>query len=177
MSQDSDASLETKHDDGLRWDWRVPYRVFVEEWIASGFMADHWEEAGTFRDVLTLDIDHHHYRGLDIAGLLDILVVRGADGRMVGYAILVKQRYSRDRQATAGWMDMMYVRPDHRGKGLMGGLGWRMMKAAVEYLRASGTTLAFFRDKDGSRAILERLGFQPLSTTWGKVLNPPRRDN
>lgn len=161
--------------DGLAWRWRVPYREFAALWIESGYMAAHWRESGTFNDTLPMDCDHRYYQGLEMAGLLDILVVDDA-GEMVAYMIMIKQRYPRSRQATVGTIDMMYVDPAYRATNLGGGLGWRMMKAAVEFFRSSGITLAFFREKADHRGgHLRRLGFEKLSTTWGLVLNAPGR--
>lgn len=170
------SAEQVEKSDGLSWYWGVRYDVFAPEWVESGYMLDHWRESGTFNDTLPMDCDHRYFRGLEQAGLLDILVVRDRDGEMIAYMILIKQRYSRSRHATAGTIDMIYVAPRHRTRNLGGGLGWRMMRAAVDRLREGGVNLAFFREKlDHRGGHLRRLGFEQLSTTWGQVLNHPRR--
>lgn len=170
---EADASQETTLDaHGLSWRWRVRYEDWFVEASANGLMAAHWAESGTFRDILRLNFRHDYYQAMEAAGRLDILVVRD-HAEMVGYAILMAQPYSRDRNATMGTIDILYARPDYRGKGLTAGLGWQITKAAVQRLKDQGITLAMFREKPGYDGHLKRLGFEIVGVTYGMVLNPP----
>jgi hypothetical protein len=76
---------------------------------------------------------------------------------------------------------MVYVEPWWRGRGMSGGLGWRMMKAGVARLKEQNITMAFLREKSDHRGgHLRRLGrelgvrVEMLSTMWGFLLNEPR---
>ena len=90
-----------------------------------------------------------------VAGVLvpsgTVWVAAGADDAPLGFAAL-----------TPGWLDHLYVHPDHQGRGI----GSRLLAFAVE--RESGALqLWTFQDNGPARRFYEGRGFVPVEFTDG----------
>lgn len=67
------------------------------------------------------------------------------------------------------WIDLVYVRPSRRGRGL----GRVLYEEAARIARARGATRVVadvFEENAGSRAFHERVGFRPLYTILAREL-------
>jgi GNAT superfamily N-acetyltransferase len=82
-----------------------------------------------------------------------------------------------DRKGERTWLlDILYVKPEARGKGL----GTELMRAAAEYVQSQGAemlALEVLESNAGARRLYERLGFKTvertLATPVTELLGPP----
>lgn len=131
-----------------------------------------WEEVGSHREILQLNPDHEHYRALQRAGLLHMLIARD-DRKPVGYMIFHKlPRHPRDIDASVGSDDTMYVLPAYRQQRV----GVKLIKRAIEIITADGANIMFLRQRVWQRkhsdALMRYLGFAPHEVVWAKIVNP-----
>src|SRR2546423_4291756 len=75
-------------------------------------------------------------------------LIARADGEVVGTAVATRYRLS-------GWIGHVFVRPDHRGRGL----GTVLTAAALAHLRRAGCESILLASTEAGRHIYERLGF------------------
>lgn len=167
------SSPDQQAPPALTWRWGVKWQDFAPEAIAAGLFEAHWKEGGPYRDIAPLNVNHLRYRSIDAQGMLDILVVR--DGfEIAGYLWTIINRCSFARDVSVGQIEAIYAAPAYRGPGLCGGLGWKLIKAAVERLRSRNITVAKFSEK-ASRPVgahMKRLGFVPNEISYRLVLKP-----
>jgi GNAT superfamily N-acetyltransferase len=154
----------------LEWETRG-YAAFLEE--AAPLISDHWEEVGSFREVLSLNPMHDAYIRLEKGGHFHILVARNEE-RMVGYFTLIIIPHPRDQTKLLGKEDAIYVKPEYRGSLI----GYKMMKMGVDRMLEEGVSIAMYHEKShwqrvgvtGTKSFLERLGFEPHEIVYAKVL-------
>jgi hypothetical protein len=160
---------------GLIWRFDVRWRDFAPEAMALGLIEEHWRIAGPYSAIAPLEMDHRRFLDLDRTGKLDVMVVRDA-GRIVGYLWSITHFSAYTRAVKIGSIEAAWAAEDHRGPGLCGGLGWRMIKTAIARLKAKGVTVARFGEK-ATRPVgghLKRLGFVPTEISYTLLLNPPK---
>jgi GNAT superfamily N-acetyltransferase len=95
------------------------------------------------------------------------MVWRDADGRMIGFNMV-------HRSGSEGWMGPLAVRPDRQGEGL----GSRMVRTGVDWLRAHGATtigLETMPRTVDNIGFYSRLGLAPGHLTVTLVHEVPRR--
>jgi len=163
--------------DFIEMRWGMTYSAFLAE--AWPMAKRHWNEVGTFRDVLRLDPDHDRYRALERDGRLHILSAR-SDQFLVGYLFLLTLPHPRDRQARVARDDLFYVDPAYRKFRL----GPAMIKSALSY--AEGRADIIMLSEKARRTLargphggtyLKQYGFEPMETVWGKVLRNPHAED
>ncbi len=150
--------------------WNMPYDAFLAD--AREMISAHWAEVGSHRDVLHLDPDHDRYRALQRSGVLHILTA-SSGGALAGYLFVLIAPHPRDRQATVAKDDIFYVRPEFRRERV----GVKLLIEALRYLEGRAH-IVFFTEKARREGggYLERFGFEPQETTYGKVLRKPHGD-
>jgi len=98
-----------------------------------------------------------------------ILVSRDGD-TLVGVAYLSFQ-WTLERGGRALWVEELYVRPEHRGRGI----GQQLLEAALEVARARGCRTAELEvEASHARAanLYRRAGFRPLDRIhWALMLD------
>lgn len=153
----------------IRLQWGQPYIEFFAE--AATMIRAHWDEVGAHRDILMLNPDHNRYINAERLGMLHILTAR--DGhKMVGYFAMMIMAHPRDKSATIGAQEFFYADPAYRREQL----GPMLEDEALARLHDLKVNMAAFREKEGrSGAHLRRRGFEPMETTWMKVLRAPER--
>lgn len=175
MERPSLSASDATTPSALSWRWGVKWADFAPEAMALGLFEAHWQEAGPYRDIAALDLNHMRFRALEGQRLLETLVVR--DGfELVGYLWWVASRCSTAQAVTTGQIEAIYVVPSHRGPGLCGGLGWKMIKATIERLKERQIRVAKFAEKADRKigAHLKRLGFEPMEVSYRMVLDEPK---
>ena len=88
-----------------------------------------------------------------------VAVARSADGRVVGWAIMLLRRHKRNQTAR---LYSLAVDPDFRGAGL----GQRLAEYVLDKAEEKGITRCFLEvadDNERARRLYERLGFVPLA--------------
>jgi GNAT superfamily N-acetyltransferase len=155
----------------ISYAWNEDYDAFRIE--GKALIERHWNEVGSHRDILRLDVDHTRYVALQKAGVFHLLTAR-ADGKLIGYFGVLITPHTRDRNALIGMDEFIYAAPDYR-RDLV---GWRMLKEGMKYLGEAGCHLIAFREKTRRRngGYLKRLGFQPAELVSTLVIRPPHED-
>ncbi|CAG2132560.1 GNAT family N-acetyltransferase [Cupriavidus numazuensis] len=128
---------------------------------------EHWEEVGTDRDRIPLDVDEAAYLHLHRIGELQVLTVR-RDGAIVGYHIAIVRPHIRYRTTLVAITDVYYVRPDAR-KGMV---GVNLFRQAEKHLSARGAKKLFTGTKKSldMGPILIRLGYREAESLYTKFI-------
>lgn len=155
----------------LQWEVGGYDRWFDE---ALPLIVRHWNEVGTFRDVLHLRPDHSRYHRLEGLGGLHILTAKDS-GEMVGYFTVLLTPHARDHTILVGSYDNLYVLPEYRRSRL----GLRLHEEGMRKLIELGAHILMFGERAAhSRktggGYLKRYGFQKIETMYGKVVRDPR---
>lgn len=162
----------------VTFEWNPRYPRFMVE--SAALVRDHWREVGSHRDVLKLNPSHDRYIAMQATGMLHILLAR-VDGKLAGYLFMLIAPHPRDQSARVAKDDLFYVAPQFRRLGL----GPTMLEQAERYAAAAGVDILFLteklrrtlrRGKFGGQ-YLARRGFEPIETTWAKVLKLPHGDS
>jgi ribosomal protein S18 acetylase RimI-like enzyme len=153
----------------IRLQWGQPYVEFFAE--AAQMIRAHWNEVGAHRDIIDLNPDHNRYINAERMGMLHILTAR--DGhKLVGYFAMMVMAHPRDKSVTIGAQEFIYADPAYRREQL----GPMLEDEALARLEELKVNMAFFREKEGrSGAHLRRRGFEPVETTFVKVLHKPEK--
>ena len=169
-------SAAQSFEDMIHFSWGMTYSAFLGE--AWPMARRHWNEVGTFRNVLQLNPDHDRYRALERDGRLHILAAR-SDQFLVGYLFMLVVPHPRDKVARVARDDLFYVDPNYRRFHL----GPAMIESALTHAegRADIIMLSTKARRTMARGphggtYLQRHGFEPLETVWGKVLRNPHED-
>lgn len=158
--------MPTDFDPAIVYQWGMRYDAFFAR--ARKLIQAHWNESGTFNEVLGFHPHHQIYRNAERMGALHILTA-WSDGELVGYMTLFILDHPRDVTVKLVKDDVIYVRPDFRKFKV----GWRMLELALERCepyRAQGPLILNLRDKDHTGAYLERMGFELVERVYGKIL-------
>jgi GNAT superfamily N-acetyltransferase len=79
------------------------------------------------------------------------------DGLVVGQ-VMITYEWSDWRNATIWWLQSVYVRPDHRGKGVFTALFGHLRDLAFRAQQVCGVRLYMHQANEQARAVYERLG-------------------
>lgn len=133
----------------------------VESWAAyraecGALWREHYDEIARDKDRMPMRPDEALYEALDAAGSLHVLTARDA-GLMVGYQITVVRPHPHYADVLCGFEDAYFLSAPYR-KGMA---GVKMIRAAVDTLRARGVRKVFFHTKAFKNLgrIFEFLGF------------------
>jgi hypothetical protein len=115
----------------------------------------HYEEIAQFKQVQRLDPDWEAYYRLEQAGKLWVMTVR-ADGRMVGYIVMLLTTDMHYRQLLRATEDIHFILPEYR-KGLT---GYRLLVRMKQAMAEKGAHTITLRTKANSDhgVLFERLG-------------------
>lgn len=128
---------------------------------------EHWEEVGTDRDRIPLDVDEAAYLHLHQIGELHVLTVR-RDGAIVGYHIAIVRPHIRYRSTLVAVTDVYYIQPDAR-KGM---IGVNLFREAEKSLIARGAKKVFTGTKRSldMGPIFIRLGYLEAESLYTKLI-------
>jgi GNAT superfamily N-acetyltransferase len=131
----------------------------------SLLLESHWEEVGTDKDKIPMDVDYEQYAQAALQGILHVMVAR-SHGSLVGYHSTFVRPHIRYKSTLMGFVDVYFLHKDFR----RGSTGIRLLKAAETSLKArgvkkiqSGTKLSLDRGK-----VFEHLGYKAAETTYTK---------
>ncbi len=96
---------------------------------AAPLFRAHWEEVGTFKDAIALDVDATGIVALERAGMWRAWTVR-ADAALIGYCCVFVAPSLHYRTHHFAMVDVIYLDPAYR-RGRTGLLLIRMMEAGV----------------------------------------------
>lgn len=129
----------------------------------------HWEELALFRDRMPLAPQYNEYVTRERSGRLFLATVR-ADGRLAAYYVAQTAPGFHYAGTFTAHMDIKYVVPDLRGRGLIVPL----MRTVERELRRRGVQAWYSGYKTctplGLDKILPALGFQPADSYLVKWL-------
>lgn len=114
-----------------------------------------------------IDIDWDLYDSLEEAGSA-ILITARKDSVLVGYLSLSMATHPHIKDFIQASSDALYVAPECRGSDVGGGL----LLAAEHALREAGVDWIslFFRNKEVSKNLMERLYYEQTDVVFGKSL-------
>jgi GNAT superfamily N-acetyltransferase len=128
-------------------------------------LKSHWEEVGTDKDKIPMDVDFAYYADAARAGILHVMVARN-EGELVGYHSTFVRPHVRYKSTLMGFVDVYFLHKDFR----RGSTGIRLLRAAEQSLKArgvkkilTGTKLSLDRGK-----VFEHLGYHAAETTYTK---------
>lgn len=127
----------------------------------------HWEELALFRDRMPLAPNFMEYAERERAGRLFLATVRW-DGKIVAYYTANVASGLHYSTTLTAQMDMVYVHPDARGRGLIVPL----MNCVQRELKRRGAQIWYSGYKTGNPLkldnVLENFGFKPADTYVAK---------
>jgi len=129
----------------------------------------HWEEIAHFQDI-PLDVDLVLYQAMEEAGALRCFAAR-IDGELVGYVVYLVRANGHYRKSLQAVQDVLFIAPEHRRSGL----GFSMVKAADDALRAEGVQAVYQHSKlafDIGPFLLPQ-GYEAVETIYVKRLDRP----
>lgn len=128
---------------------------------------EHWAELALFRDRMPLAPQYDEYVRRERAGQLFLATVRW-NGKIVGYYTAQVAPGFHYGTTLTGTMDMLYILPDVRERGLI----IPLMKCVERELRRRGVKLWHSGFKtlkpNGLPELYDRLGFTPADTYLAK---------
>jgi GNAT superfamily N-acetyltransferase len=136
-----------------------------EEILPLLFM--HWREIAKYRDI-RLNPEVALYNKMDQDGMFVAYTAR-KDGDLIGYAAYFVRHNMHYRDSLQAVQDVVYLHPEFR----QGFAGIRLLKFADEELTKLGVQLVMHHVKirNDFSPILERMGYQPIETIWGRRLD------
>lgn len=127
----------------------------------------HWEELALFRDRMPLSPQYREYIRREQQGSLFLATIRW-DGRIVGYYTAQVNPGLHYGQTLSATMDMLYVIPEVRNRGL----AFPLFRLVEKELRRRGTQVWYSGYKTnnplGLPQLLDVLGFEPADTYHAK---------
>lgn len=129
---------------------------------------EHWKELAINQDKVPLDPQYDVYVAREARGEL-LLVTMREDGEIKGYFIGFIAPGMHYRTCLTCTMDIFYIHPDLRAKGMP---GLRLFRAVEKELRRRGVQRWFAGSKvhaDAS-ALFERLSFERVEVYYSKWL-------
>lgn len=146
---------------------------FKQEFLAAVYdeiqelLRLHWEEIALNKDIIKLNPDWEQYEEAEKAGALRGFTAR-EDGKLVGYFVVLVNRSLHYKDHLFANNDIIFLHPEHR-KGLA---GVKLIKFAVDCLRADGVSMLFINTKVHRPfgPVLERLGFNHIENVFSKRL-------
>ena len=128
---------------------------------------EHWAELAVFKDRMPLAPQFAEYVARERTGRLFLATVR-RDGRIVAYYTAQVAPGFHYGSTLTGTMDMAYIVPSERGRGL----ALPLFRCVEREMRRRGVQIwyAGFKAHNplGMPEILDRLGFIPIDVYYGK---------
>jgi hypothetical protein len=167
MPSTSLQTIESPEVD-IRYAWGESYDAFRRE--AQPLIERHWNEVGSHRDILRLNIDHDRYLFLEKSKIFHLLTARDR-GHLIGYFGVSVIPYPRDKDARLGVDEFIYAMPEYRRHYV----GLEMVERGEKYLGELGCHIVAFREKvlGPNHGYLKHLGFEPQELVCTKILNLP----
>jgi L-amino acid N-acyltransferase YncA len=138
----------------------------VKEEIEPLVMAHHLEEDPR-RASVTIDVNWDMYAELEDAGSFILATARDGD-KLVGYLSFVLSETPHIRGYIQAVSDAFFIDKEYRGKAIASDL----VKQLEESLKAVGVSwiTLVFPEGEKSDTFMERLGYSPTDTMYGKSL-------
>lgn len=131
-------------------------------------MVGHWQEAGVYKDRVSLKPDFDRYSFLASVDKLTVVTAR-EENKLVGYAIFIRDNplhYSEDKAAIS---DSIYVVKEHRVIGVSPTL-FPLVDKAEEVLKSKGCNLMFLGAPTELLELFKRAGYESKEITYSKYL-------
>lgn len=138
-----------------------PYRQARDDALELMLPTLHAEEVS--RGKIPIMIDHKQFEWMDDNGMLQVATAR-ADGQLVGYHVTIVRPHMH-RACLAGFVDTLYLSPEHRGITSMKFLKFAeemLVKRGVKWI-STGVRLT----KDFGR-LMEHLGYTEAERLYRK---------
>jgi len=134
----------------------------VAEWIHRQW----WSETDTPTESIERWLSTH----LSETGFPTTLIAV-SDSEVVG-SVSLHETEAEDRPAYRPYLGALFVKPDHRGRGL----GPALVRAVEAHARRLGHTAIYLNASDATAGLYEKLGWQIVERAYGrKQLNIMRR--
>ena len=130
---------------------------------AMELMLPEMHAAEVSHGAIPITIDHKQFEWMDDNGLLQVCTAR-ADGKLIGYHVTIVRPHMH-RAVLAGFVDTLYLAPEHRGITSM-----KFLQFAEDMLRRRGVkwiSTGVRLTKDFSR-LLEHLGYTEAERLYRK---------
>lgn len=133
----------------------------------KAFFPLHWEELALNRDMVPLDPQYQVYLERDALGMVCFVTLR-CDGDLCGYFVGFVAPGLHYQSCLTCIMDIFWVNPSHR----TGSAGIRLFRCVEAELKRRGVRRWVVGSKiaHDASALFRRLGFDPIETTYSKML-------
>jgi len=151
----------------------MPYEMeweSVEHMLASGMDQNtriQWEETGSHRDVVPIDVDWDKYASLQKAGVFHLLSLR-KDGKLIGHAAFFMAPHTMYRTTIHVFCDSIFILPGFRARAV------HMIRKAERYFSekiGKPFRIIYFAPIDGKLPkVLEHLGYPAAEFVHTKLV-------
>ena len=141
------------------------YEDIVDE--LKGIVQSQWDELGENQEEIELDVDYDYYTQVDAQHQLVMLTARD-EGLIVGYSVLILYGHQHHKDKAFAYNDLIWVIKPYRN----GRVGYRLIKLAETILQDYGIRYVTynFKNRFNFGHGIERMGYQPVETVYGKLL-------
>lgn len=132
----------------------------------------HWAEIAHFKDI-PLSVDWAAYEAAEASGALRLFTAR-VDRQLVGYACYLVRAAPHYLSSVQAVQDVLFLAPEYR----KGGLGAELVLYSERELAGEGVQAIYQYSKVAHPmdALLTRLGYERIETTWAKRLDRGQND-
>ena len=126
----------------------------------------HWKELALHQDKVPLNVNYKFYKALDDAGQM-LMVAMRHKGDLIGYFFGFVRHHPHYMDMTVLTMDIFWLHPDYRGKGLHGVKLFRFIEAEAKRRGIHTLYYGSKLHKDCGR-LFEFLKMEPIETYYSK---------
>jgi len=151
----------------FKFEYNMPASLFLEE--AADLLHTHWKELAVNQDKIFLKPNVDAYVTYQNMGLLNNIVVRNQEDKIVGYSVLMIQPHIHYCDSIYASVDVIYVDPNYRN----GSLGARLLFETEKLAVDKGADVIVHHAKPNVPMIikpLEKLGYSLYEHIYGKYL-------
>ena len=126
----------------------------------------HWEELALYKDKVPLNVNYPLYKQLDAEGKM-LMVGARDEGRLIGYFFGIMTMHPHYMDQLVLKMDIFWLHPDYRGKGMTGVKLFRFVEAEA---KRQGVHTLYYGSKlhrDCSK-LFEFLRMEPVEVYYSK---------
>jgi hypothetical protein len=144
---------------------REPFAQWHAE--AAPLFAAHWQEVGSFKDRIALDIDIERIVALEKAGLWHAWTARDeSSGALAGYCCVLVAPHLHYRGLPFAYVDVIYLAPAYRGART----SLRMIETMESGLPPVAKIVFHVKVEHDFGALLGRLGYVCTEKNFEKVM-------
>ncbi len=132
---------------------------------AAPLFRAHWEEVGTFKDAIALDVDAAKIIALEAAGMWHAWTVRD-DGVLIGYCCVLVAPHIHYRPHSFAFVDVIYLAPERR----RGTAALRLIQAVEAGLPTASKIIFHVKVDHDFGALLVRRGYVCTEKNYEKLM-------